>query len=68
FKAKGCVASMAAASAIAEMLQGKRLAEAGQIRREHVVSALGGLSAESMHVSHLAMEAAVKLIAQARAS
>ncbi len=61
FRAKGCVASMAAGSAVAERLQGRTLEQVGRLRREEIVAALGGLSAESMHVSYLATDAAHEL-------
>jgi nitrogen fixation protein NifU and related proteins len=58
FKAKGCVASMAAASVCAEWITGRHFDEVAALRRAEVVHALGGLSAESMHVSYLAVDAA----------
>src|SRR5947209_5205886 len=62
FRAKGCVPSMAAGSVLTDMLIGA----AREIRREDVVRALGGLSAESMHVSYLAADAAKALLEKAR--
>lgn len=57
FKAKGCVTAMACGSYVAEWLQGKSRDEAQRFRREEMVAALGGLSAETMHGGHLAAEA-----------
>jgi nitrogen fixation NifU-like protein len=57
FRAKGCVASMACASAITELVKGRSLAETRQLRREEIVEKLGGLPEASMHASHLAMDA-----------
>jgi nitrogen fixation NifU-like protein len=57
FRAKGCVASMACASALTEMVRGQTPAEAGHLRREELINALGGLPEASLHASHLAMDA-----------
>jgi nitrogen fixation NifU-like protein len=57
FRTRGCVASIACGSLLTEMLQGRTPAEASAIRREEVVSGVGGLSNETMHASHLAMDA-----------
>ena len=62
FRAKGCVPSMAAGDAVAEMLT----SSAKEVARADVVRALGGLSAESMHVSYLAADAARALLEKAR--
>lgn len=57
FRAKGCVASMACASALTELVRGATVDEACALKREELVSAVGGLPAASMHASHLAMDA-----------
>ena len=57
FRTKGCVTAIACGSALTEMLAGRSLQEAGALRREELVAVLGGLSPETMHASHLAMEA-----------
>ncbi len=57
FRTKGCVTAVACGSALTEMLAGRSVGEAGALRREQLVSTLGGLSPETMHASHLAMEA-----------
>jgi nitrogen fixation NifU-like protein len=57
FLARGCVASMACGSALTELLQGKTLSEARALKREELVSAVGGLPAGSAHASHLALDA-----------
>lgn len=57
FLAKGCVASMACASALTELVRGKPLSEARALSREELVGAVGGLPAASQHASHLAMDA-----------
>lgn len=62
FLAKSCVPAMACASALAEFLEGKTLAEAAALKREYLIEKLGGLPAASTHASHLAMEALAALI------
>ena len=57
FLAKGCVCSMACGSALTELVQGKNIQQAKELKREVLVSAVGGLPAASMHASHLAMDA-----------
>jgi nitrogen fixation NifU-like protein len=57
FRAKGCVPAMACASLLTELVQGKTLVEAGRLRREEVVRAIGGLPDQSVHASHLAVDA-----------
>ena len=56
FKAKGCVPAMACGSLLTEIITGKTLAEARQIKREQLVQAIGGLPKESSHAAHLAMD------------
>lgn len=57
FQAKGCVASIACASAMTELVCEKTVEEARKLRREEIVTALGGLPQASMHASHLAIDA-----------
>jgi SUF system NifU family Fe-S assembly protein len=57
FRAKGCVASMACASALTELVRGKSIAEARRVSREELLAAVGGLPPASMHATHLAMDA-----------
>lgn len=56
YQVRGCVASIACGSALTEALVGKTVAEAAAIKRDWLVQTLGGLSNESMHASHLAMD------------
>ncbi len=65
FRAKGCVASMACASAVTELARGRTLAGARAVSREEVVRAVGGLPAASMHASHLAVDALAAALEQA---
>ena len=48
---------MACASLLTELVQGRTIAEARQLRREELVKAIGGLPKASLHASHLAMDA-----------
>lgn len=57
FRTRGCVASIACGSFLTEMLRGRTLEEAKVIEREQVVKGVGGLSNESVHASHLVMDA-----------
>jgi nitrogen fixation NifU-like protein len=56
YQVRGCVASIACGSALTEAIMGKSIAEASGMTREGLVQALGGLSTESMHASHLALD------------
>src|SRR3954470_25030634 len=55
FRAKGCVSAIACGSKLAEKLNGRSIARVG-LKREHLVSELGGLPEASEHASHLAMD------------
>ena len=57
FLAKGCVASMACASALTEMVRGRTVKEARAVGREDLIRAVGGLPPASTHASHLALDA-----------
>lgn len=56
FLAQGCVPAMACASQLTELVQGRTIVEASQLRREELVRALGGLPPASTHASHLAID------------
>lgn len=56
YQVRGCVASIACGSALTEALVGKSIGELANIKREEVIQAVGGLSNESMHASHLAID------------
>jgi nitrogen fixation protein NifU and related proteins len=57
FKAKGCVAAIACASALTELIAGKTLQEAQKLRREDLTAAVGGLPQGSSHATQLALDA-----------
>lgn len=56
FKAKGCVPSMACASALTEMIQGKTLEQARNLRRDDLIHAVGSLPEASGHAAQLALD------------
>lgn len=66
FLAQGCVPAMACASLLTELVQGKSVAEARQLRREDLIRALGGLPQASTHASHLAIDTLAAVIRQLR--
>ena len=57
FLAKGCVASVACASALTELTAGRTIEQARELRREELVQAVGGLPSASTHASYLALDA-----------
>ena len=57
YRTKGCVTAIACGSRLTELLQGRTPAEARALRRQELVDSLGGLNKESVHASHLAMDA-----------
>lgn len=62
FRAKGCVSAMACASALTEMVTGKTLQEARELRREELVENVGGLPEASAHAGYLAIDALQALL------
>lgn len=64
FQAKGCVASIACASAMTELLQHKPIEQALRLRREEIIAAVGGLPPASIHASHLSMDALAAALAK----
>ena len=56
FRAKGCVPALACGSALTEMVKGKTISEALELKREALVEKLGGLPPASAHASHLALD------------
>lgn len=62
FRAKGCVAAMACASATTELAKGRTLAEARAITRADVIEAVGGVPEASTHAAQLALDALSALL------
>ena len=56
FKAKGCVPSMACASALTELVAGQTVDETRSLRRETLIAAVGGLPQASTHAAQLALD------------
>jgi nitrogen fixation protein NifU and related proteins len=57
FKAKGCVASVACASVLTELVADKTIEEARSLRRDALIAAVGGLPQASTHAAQLALDA-----------
>jgi nitrogen fixation protein NifU and related proteins len=64
FLAKGCVAAMACASLLTELLLERTVKDARNLRREELVLKIGGLPEASVHASHLALDALAALLKQ----
>ena len=64
FKAKGCVPSMACASALTELVAGQTLRESQALKREALVAAVGGLPQASTHAAQLALDALSAALSQ----
>jgi nitrogen fixation protein NifU and related proteins len=64
FLAQGCVPAMACGSLLTELVQGKTIVAARQLRREEIIRALGGLPQASTHASHLAIDTLAAAIKQ----
>lgn len=57
FKAKGCAASIACASALTEIVQGRTIAELHLLNRDSLIEAVGGVPPASTHAAQLALDA-----------
>ncbi|HTK96007.1 MAG TPA: iron-sulfur cluster assembly scaffold protein [Terriglobales bacterium] len=57
YRVKGCAAAIACGSALTELIAQRSLADARALRREQIISAVGGLPPASAHASHLAFDA-----------
>lgn len=62
YQTRGCTASIAAGSALTELLAGRTIEEAGALGEAAVEEALGGLGNESKHAARLAVDAARALV------
>jgi len=56
FLAKGCVPSMACASALTELVSGQTVDSARTLPREKLIQAVGGLPQASTHAAQLALD------------
>jgi nitrogen fixation NifU-like protein len=66
FKAKGCVPSMACASALTELVAGQTLDDGRSLRRETLIAAVGGLPQASTHAAQLALDALAAALRQVK--
>lgn len=64
YKARGCPASIAAGSALTELMIGRTRAELGFLRNEAIDTALDGLEPASKHAAQLCVDAVNKLLMQ----
>ncbi|MBZ5652541.1 MAG: iron-sulfur cluster assembly scaffold protein [Acidobacteriia bacterium] len=64
FLAQGCVPAMACASLLTELVKGRTVVEARQLRREELIRVIGGLPKASTHASHLAMDTLAAVLKQ----
>jgi nitrogen fixation NifU-like protein len=64
YKVRGCTASIAAGSALTELLTGRKVSEVASVTAAHVEEALGGLITESKHAAVLCRDGARALAAQ----
>ena len=62
YRTRGCTASIAAGSALAEWLHGRTRAELAALEPAAIEEALGGLSAESKHAAVLCRDAVRALL------
>jgi nitrogen fixation NifU-like protein len=67
YKARGCTASIAAGSALTEIILGRSTSELPSIGKTEVEAAVGGLSNESKHAAILCADA-LRALAKARSA
>src|SRR5207244_11167759 len=63
FDAEGCGATIAAASACVELVEGRPVLDAARVRARDVAGALGGLSPGKLHAADLASDALHRTLA-----
>ncbi|HUE22890.1 MAG TPA: iron-sulfur cluster assembly scaffold protein [Bryobacteraceae bacterium] len=68
YKTRGCTASIAAGSALTELLAGKTAVEIASLGPGDVEDAVGGLSPESKHAAMLAVDAVRALLSSREAA
>ena len=66
FKAKGCVPSMACASALTELVAGQTPDETQSLHRETLIAAVGGLPQASTHAAQLALDTLAAALRQVK--
>jgi nitrogen fixation NifU-like protein len=64
YKVRGCAASIAAGSALTELIEGKDAAALERLTRDDIENAVGGLSNESKHAAALCIDGVRALAAQ----
>lgn len=64
YKVRGCAASIAAGSALTELMEGRDAVALKKLTREDVDNAVGGLSNESKHAAVLCIEGVRALLRQ----
>lgn len=57
YKVRGCAASIAAGSALTELITGSEFSDLTSVTREQIDAAVGGLSTESKHAAALCVDA-----------
>jgi nitrogen fixation protein NifU and related proteins len=62
YRVRGCTASIAAGSALTELVRGRTLTDLRQLRAADIEGELGGLTAESSHAAVLAADAIKALL------
>ena len=66
FQAKGCVPTIACASALTELVRNKTLAQAAAITRDQLIDAVGDVPPASGHAAQLAIDAMSALLTAIR--
>lgn len=66
FLCRGCTASIASASLLTELIQGRELSELASISPDSLARALGGLPPASFHAAQLALDALQALLQKLR--
>jgi NifU-like protein involved in Fe-S cluster formation len=62
YQTRGCTASVAAGSALTELMEGRTVAEIERIDKQAIDDALGGLPATSRHAAALCLDAVAALL------
>jgi nitrogen fixation NifU-like protein len=66
YKVRGCAASIAAGSALTELIAGRDITQMKSLARNDVEEAVGGLSNESKHAALLCEDALTAIVAKLR--